>query len=175
MDKISWIRKRFDEIPKFMMLLWSMLQDDEVPSSVRDYCFAAVDYVIIVEDMIPDDVKVLGKIDDICVITLALFRILEDVPISFVQKYEGKFILKPGRLQKIALEAPYVFGRFYDLLAEDIKHKVRETYRGKAADPDSVKDLRVRLEAYLTEVPSEKEWENFDPARLQNFLTKYQK
>ena len=58
--------------PLYARLLWTLLVDARTPASRKALLAAAVGYVLVGRDIVPDDVPVLGSLDDLVVVAVAL-------------------------------------------------------------------------------------------------------
>lgn len=64
------------QIPAYLRLLWGLLTDERVSTVDKVLVGAAIGYVIMPFDLIPDFIPVIGEVDDIYVIMLALDRLI---------------------------------------------------------------------------------------------------
>jgi len=58
--------------PLYVRLLWTLLADARTPASRKAMLAGAVGYVLLGRDIVPDDVPILGSLDDLVVVALAL-------------------------------------------------------------------------------------------------------
>jgi uncharacterized membrane protein YkvA (DUF1232 family) len=58
--------------PLYARLLWSLLVDEKTPASRKAMLAGAVGYVMLGRDIVPDEIPVLGSLDDLVVVALAL-------------------------------------------------------------------------------------------------------
>ncbi len=65
--------------PMYARLLWALLRDDRIPSSQKAVVGLAAGYLVLPFDLIPEVVPVVGRLDDVAVIVLALDIFLENV------------------------------------------------------------------------------------------------
>jgi uncharacterized membrane protein YkvA (DUF1232 family) len=59
-------------VPTYARLIWSLALDDRVPSARKAILVGAAGYVLLGKDLIPDDIPVLGGLDDLAVVVLAV-------------------------------------------------------------------------------------------------------
>ena len=88
-------------VPDIISLIYRLLKDKRVPVKTKLTISAAIGYVTIQSDMIPDKIPFIGKIDDVGIIFFALNKIFEDVPLSvIIENWQGKneliLVLKQG-------------------------------------------------------------------------------
>jgi len=64
------------QIPAYLRLLWGLMTDERVSTVDKMLVGAAIGYVIMPFDLIPDFIPLIGQVDDIYVIMLALDRLI---------------------------------------------------------------------------------------------------
>jgi len=67
-------------VPVYARLVWALVADARVPASRKAILAGAAGYVLFGRDIIPDDIPVLGGIDDLAVVVLAVEIFLDGVP-----------------------------------------------------------------------------------------------
>jgi uncharacterized membrane protein YkvA (DUF1232 family) len=67
-------------VPTYSRLIWSLALDARVPNSHKAILAGAAGYVLIGRDLIPDDIPILGGIDDLAVLVLAVEIFFDGVP-----------------------------------------------------------------------------------------------
>jgi uncharacterized membrane protein YkvA (DUF1232 family) len=55
-------------VPTYARLIWALAQDSRIPASRKAILAGAAGYVLLGRDLIPDDIPVLGGIDDLAVV-----------------------------------------------------------------------------------------------------------
>lgn len=112
------------QVPSYLRLLWGLLTDERVSNVDKVLVAAAIGYVIMPFDVIPDFIPVIGEIDDIYVIMLALNRLIshagEDV---IADHWDGD----PGELTPKSLEAVLLAAAFF--LPFSMRVRVRRRLR----------------------------------------------
>ncbi len=58
--------------PLYARLLWDLLIDARTPATRKALLAGAVGYVVLGRDIVPDDIPILGSLDDLVVVALAL-------------------------------------------------------------------------------------------------------
>jgi uncharacterized membrane protein YkvA (DUF1232 family) len=66
--------------PIYARLIFSLLLDERMPASRKAMLAGAAGYLIVGRDIIPDDVPILGGLDDLVVVVLAVDIFLDGVP-----------------------------------------------------------------------------------------------
>jgi uncharacterized membrane protein YkvA (DUF1232 family) len=67
-------------VPVYARLIWALAVDERVPASRKALLAAAAGYLVVGRDIVPDDVPVLGGLDDLVVVALAIDLFLDGVP-----------------------------------------------------------------------------------------------
>jgi uncharacterized membrane protein YkvA (DUF1232 family) len=65
--------------PSYSRLLWALVMDDRTPAARKAVLGGAFGYLILCRDLIPDDVPILGGLDDFVVVALALDVFIDGV------------------------------------------------------------------------------------------------
>src|SRR6187402_774635 len=66
--------------PIYARLVFALLLDERMPANRKVLLAGAAGYLIIGRDLIPDDVPILGGLDDLVVVVLAVDLFLDGVP-----------------------------------------------------------------------------------------------
>jgi uncharacterized membrane protein YkvA (DUF1232 family) len=72
--------------PAYGRLLWELVRDDRTPASRKALLAAALGYVVLGRDLIPDELPVLGGLDDLVVVVLAVDAFLDGVPDELIDE-----------------------------------------------------------------------------------------
>jgi uncharacterized membrane protein YkvA (DUF1232 family) len=66
--------------PLYARLMLALLVDDRTPAARKAMLAGAAGYLLVGRDLIPDDIPILGGLDDLVVVVLAVDLFLEGVP-----------------------------------------------------------------------------------------------
>jgi Protein of unknown function (DUF1232) len=66
--------------PLYGRLIWALVRDDRTPMGRKALLAAALGYLVVGRDLIPDDLPVIGGLDDLVVVVLAVDLFLDGVP-----------------------------------------------------------------------------------------------
>jgi uncharacterized membrane protein YkvA (DUF1232 family) len=66
--------------PGYSRLVWELVRDPRTPATRKVLLGGALGYLVLGRDLIPDDIPVLGGLDDLVVVVLAVDLFLEGVP-----------------------------------------------------------------------------------------------
>ena len=101
-EKLPDVAKEYIFIlPDIVSLIYRLLKDKRVPIKTKLIMSAAIAYIAIPTDIIPNNIPFIGVIDDIGVGFFALNKVIKDVPLSIiVENWQGKndllLVLKNG-------------------------------------------------------------------------------
>ena len=137
--------------PLYARLLWSLLLDDRTPVSRKALLGVALGYVALGRDVVPDQIPILGQLDDLVVVALAtelflegldetlLAEKLEEAGISRLAYDEDVALVRrlvPGPIRRTARRIPDAIQMVADAIAQsDIQPRLRGWIaRGSIAD-----------------------------------------
>lgn len=66
--------------PAYGRLFWELVRDERTPVGRKAMLAAALGYVVLGHDLLPDDMPVIGSLDDLVVVVLAIDVFLDGVP-----------------------------------------------------------------------------------------------
>ena len=72
--------------PVYAQLILALLADGRMPASRKAMLAGGLGYIIIGRDLIPDDIPLLGGIDDLVIVVLAVDVFLEGVPAELLDE-----------------------------------------------------------------------------------------
>jgi uncharacterized membrane protein YkvA (DUF1232 family) len=73
-------------IPTYARLVTSLVLDDRVPAARKALLAGAAGYLVVGRDLIPDAVPIIGGIDDLVVVVLAVDLFLDGVPDDLLEE-----------------------------------------------------------------------------------------
>jgi uncharacterized membrane protein YkvA (DUF1232 family) len=119
--------------PTYARLLWALASDPRVPTSRKALLGLAGAYIVSPIDLVPEGLPVIGAIDDVAVLVVAIDVFLEGLPESLVtQKLADVGMsraeldddlarvrkLVPGPVRRIAARVPDALDGVADLMAQ---------------------------------------------------------
>ena len=72
--------------PMYARLIWALVTDERIPTSRKAVLAGAVGYVLVGRDLIPDDIPVLGGLDDLAVVVLAVEVFFDGIPEEILEE-----------------------------------------------------------------------------------------
>jgi uncharacterized membrane protein YkvA (DUF1232 family) len=73
--------------PSYTLLLWALVRDDRTPRSRKALLAGALGYLVVGRDIIPDDIPLLGGLDDLVVLVLAVDLFLDGIPVELLDEH----------------------------------------------------------------------------------------
>ena len=72
--------------PVYGRLFWELIRDERTPVGRKAMLAAALGYLVVGRDIVPDDLPVLGGLDDLVVMVLAVDLFLDGVPAPVLEE-----------------------------------------------------------------------------------------
>lgn len=72
--------------PTYTRLIWALLRDDRTPAARKGLLAGALGYLVLGRDLIPDQLPIIGGLDDVVVIVLAVDLFLDGVPVDVLHE-----------------------------------------------------------------------------------------
>src|SRR5919107_5041376 len=72
--------------PQYARLILALLMDERTPAQRKALLAGAAGYLLIGRDVIPDDIPILGGLDDLVVVVLAVDLFLDGVPAELIDE-----------------------------------------------------------------------------------------
>ena len=73
-------------VPTYTRLIWALAADPRVPANRKAILVGAAGYVLLGRDIIPDEIPVLGGIDDLAVVVLAVEIFFDGIPDEILEE-----------------------------------------------------------------------------------------
>ena len=73
-------------VPDYARLITALVLDDRTPNDRKVLLGAAAGYIVIGRDVIPDTIPILGGLDDLVIVVLAVDLFLDGVPPELLQE-----------------------------------------------------------------------------------------
>jgi uncharacterized membrane protein YkvA (DUF1232 family) len=104
------IRDLLAGIPRFLLLLTRLLRDPRVSGADKGLLAAAIAYTLIPIDLIPDFLPIIGQLDDLFVLALAIDRLITNAGAELVLAHwdgpEDVIVDLCGSLEDLARRLP---------------------------------------------------------------------
>jgi uncharacterized membrane protein YkvA (DUF1232 family) len=73
-------------IPDYARLVTSLVLDERMPANRKVLLGAAAGYLVVGRDIVPDDIPIIGGLDDLVVVVLAVDLFLDGVPRDLLEE-----------------------------------------------------------------------------------------
>lgn len=73
--------------PSYSRLLWALVRDERTPRGRKALLAGALGYLVVGRDIVPDDVPLLGGLDDLVVLVLAVDLFLDGIPAEILDQH----------------------------------------------------------------------------------------
>ena len=73
-------------VPTYTRLIWALVMDARIPTSRKVVLAGAAGYVVVGRDLIPDDIPILGGLDDLAVVILAVEVFFDGIPDEILEE-----------------------------------------------------------------------------------------
>lgn len=139
------------KLPTYARIVWGILRDPRTPIGLKGMLAAALAYVVLPVDLVPDAIPILGQADDLTVLLLVLDLFIQNAPPEVraehttrarngtadldrdLQKLRG---LMGPRFDQIRDRLPELLDRYGSLRdPEELKRSLAAWRRGRTATP----------------------------------------
>src|SRR5688500_18808011 len=73
-------------VPAYARLMWVLALDERMPSGRKALLGGALGYLVLGRDLVPDEVPLLGGLDDLVVVAIAVDLFLDGVPEELLEE-----------------------------------------------------------------------------------------
>ncbi len=86
--------------PQYTRLVWALVTDDRTPARRKALLGGALGYLLLGRDLVPDDVPILGGLDDLVVVVLAVDLFLDGVPRDLLEEKLDELGIEPSAFDR---------------------------------------------------------------------------
>jgi uncharacterized membrane protein YkvA (DUF1232 family) len=86
--------------PQYGRLVWALVMDERTPVPRKALLAGALGYLVLGRDLIPDDVPILGGLDDLVVVVLAVDLFLDGVPRDLLEEKLDELGIEHGAFDR---------------------------------------------------------------------------
>jgi len=132
-------------IPDYARLVTALALDERMPASRKALLGAAAGYLLVGRDIVPDDIPIIGGLDDIVVVVLAVDLFLDGVPEDLLSEK-----LLDLRIDRVAYDRD--IAQIRRLTPGPVRRTIRRipTLLADAGDAISQLGLGPRVRAWIT-------------------------
>ena len=125
------------KLPTYARMVWGILRDPRTPIGLKAILAAALAYVVLPVDLIPDVLPIIGQADDLTVLLLVLDLFLHNAPPEVRAEHAARARNGTADLDRDLARLREVMGDRYDRIRDNLP-ELLERY-GRLRDPDGVK------------------------------------
>lgn len=131
------------KLPTYARVVWGLLRDPRTPLGLKGILAAALAYVVLPVDLIPDVIPILGQADDLTVLLLVLDLFVQNAPPEVRAEHAARARNGTADLDRDLARLRELIGDRYDRIRDNLPDML-ERY-GQLRDPDEVKALLGEL------------------------------
>jgi uncharacterized membrane protein YkvA (DUF1232 family) len=124
-------------LPTYVRMVWGILRDPRTPIGLKAILGAALAYVVLPVDLIPDAVPIIGQADDLTVLLLTLDLFIQNAPAEVRAEHAQRARNGTADLDRDLARLRGLMGDRFDRIADDLPGLL-ERY-GRLRDPDELK------------------------------------
>lgn len=135
---VTWIKS----LPTDLKILIEMVGDDNLDMSARTLAAGVLVYIMAPIDLIPDSVPVLGYVDDVVVLHIAVAAILQ-LDQERTEFYREKYVEAIGAIDEQMELVMRALGALYSWLLAFVENLRQRRYKGKSSE-ETVRSEKAR-------------------------------
>ena len=136
------------KLPMYARVIWGLVRDPRTPLPLKGLLAAALVYLVMPFDLIPDAIPILGQADDLTVLMLVLDLFIANAPADVRKDHLERAKNGTADLDKDLAKLRSLMGHRYDEIRDSLP-ELLERY-GDLRDPRAVKGLLARFRTART-------------------------
>jgi uncharacterized membrane protein YkvA (DUF1232 family) len=125
------------KLPTYARMVWGILRDPRTPIGLKGMLAAALAYVVMPVDLIPDVIPILGQADDLTVLLLVLDLFIQNAPPEVRAEHTARAENGTADLDRDLARLRLLMGDRFDRIRDDLP-SLLDRY-GRMRDPDELK------------------------------------
>lgn len=131
------------KLPMYARVIWGLVRDPRTPLPLKGLLAAALAYLVMPFDLIPDAIPILGQADDLTVLMLVLDLFIANAPAEVRKDHLERAKNGTADLDRDLARVRKLMGHRYDEIRDSLP-ELLERY-GDLRDPRAVKGLLARF------------------------------
>ena len=131
------------KLPMYARVIWGLMRDRRTPVHLKALLGAALAYLVMPIDLIPDAIPILGQADDLTVLLLVLDLFIANAPAEVRRDHMQRAHNGTADLDRDLARLRSIMGRRYDAIRDGLP-ELLERY-GDLRDPRAVKGLLAKV------------------------------
>ena len=145
------------KLPMYLRVVWGIARDPRTPIGLKGMLLAAIAYVALPIDLIPDVIPILGQADDLTVLLLVLDTFIQNAPPEVRAEHTARAKNGTADLDQDLVKVRLAMGDRYDQIRDNLP-ELLERY-GRLRDPAAVKETLAAIRRRRTASATRKEHE----------------
>jgi uncharacterized membrane protein YkvA (DUF1232 family) len=125
------------KLPTYARMVWGILRDPRTPIGLKGMLAAALAYVVMPVDLIPDMIPILGQADDLTVLLLVLDLFIQNAPADVRADHTARARNGTADLDRDLARLRSLMGPRFDRIRDDLPDRL-ERY-GRLRNPEELK------------------------------------
>jgi uncharacterized membrane protein YkvA (DUF1232 family) len=125
------------KLPTYARMVWGIFRDPRTPIGLKGMLAAALAYVVMPVDLIPDVIPILGQADDLTVLLLVLDLFIQNAPPEVRAEHSARARNGTADLDRDLARMRLLMGDRFDRIRDNLPDLL-ERY-GRMRDPDALK------------------------------------
>ena len=125
------------KLPTYARMVWGLVRDPRTPIGLKGMLAAALAYVVLPVDLIPDVIPILGQADDLTVLLLVLDLFIQNAPPEVRAEHSARARNGTADLDRDVARLRVLMGDRFDRIRDDLP-ELLDRY-GRLRDPDELK------------------------------------
>ena len=130
------------KLPTYARIVWGLMRDPRTPIGLKGMLAAALAYVVMPVDLIPDAIPLLGHADDLTVLLLVLDLFIQNAPKEVRDEHAERARSGTSDLDQDLARLRGLMGSRYDEIRDNLP-ELLERY-GRLRDPQAVRKMLGR-------------------------------
>lgn len=145
------------KLPTYARVVWGMVRDPRTPLGLKGLLLAALAYVVLPVDLIPDVIPIIGQADDLTVLLLVLDMFIQNAPPEVRAEHTTRAKNGTADLDRDLAKLRLLMGDRFDTIRDNLP-ELLDRY-GSIRDPDELKRALASWRRRRTPAPTPKELE----------------
>ena len=124
-------------LPTYARMVWGIMRDPRTPLGLKAMLGAALAYVVMPVDLIPDMLPIIGQADDLTVLLLTLDLFIHNAPAEVRAEHSMRARNGTADLDRDLAKLRALMGDRFDRIADDLP-ELLDRY-GRLRNPDELK------------------------------------
>ena len=142
-------------LPTYARIVWGMARDPRTPIGLKGLLLAALAYLAMPVDLVPDAIPIIGQADDLTVLLLVLDLFMQNAPAEVRAEHTARARNGTADLDRDLARLRVAMGDRFDHIRDNLP-ELLDRY-GRLRDPDEVKRALASWRRRRSASPSTKE------------------